>query len=332
MDNRTAHQAGQQERLPRSHHRLVLRERHRAGEDRSDSPPRGTPRSDCPAPPRSAAARPSPTPSVLRNSPPRPCGTPQARQPRSPPPSENAGTTTMRDLRLTLDLPHGWTATGTSTFAKVEPGKTVSTKLAGDTGRLGEAGEFHLAPRRVVPGARERLQEQHGGDRTVALRIVVPGSECGRRERCVDVCPGQLRRIRQQLQRRSTRGRRLHAGRDGHRAGRRIHLANRCTGHTEPGEEPAGTDPGLRHRNASGSARRGRQPERERQCHRHLYRRIRVAGPTPATELVLPGPDNRRRQTRGVGEGPVHAGRSGQHHNGLQGLLHRRTHWIPARQ
>lgn len=42
----------------------------------------------------------------------------------------NAGTTTMRDVQLALDLPAGWTATGTSTFAKVDPGQTVSTKLA----------------------------------------------------------------------------------------------------------------------------------------------------------------------------------------------------------
>jgi alpha-glucosidase len=42
----------------------------------------------------------------------------------------NSGTTTMRDVRLALNLPTGWTATGTSTFAKVDPGKTVTTKLA----------------------------------------------------------------------------------------------------------------------------------------------------------------------------------------------------------
>ena len=43
---------------------------------------------------------------------------------------KNAGTTAMRDVRLALDLPDGWTATGASTFVKVDPGKTVSTKLA----------------------------------------------------------------------------------------------------------------------------------------------------------------------------------------------------------
>ncbi|TDO50824.1 alpha-glucosidase (family GH31 glycosyl hydrolase) [Kribbella sp. VKM Ac-2527] len=42
---------------------------------------------------------------------------------------KNAGTTTMRDVRLVPNLPAGWTSTGTSTFAAVEPGKSVTTKL-----------------------------------------------------------------------------------------------------------------------------------------------------------------------------------------------------------
>ncbi|TDU89268.1 alpha-glucosidase (family GH31 glycosyl hydrolase) [Kribbella voronezhensis] len=41
----------------------------------------------------------------------------------------NAGTTTMRDVRLALNLPAGWTASGSNTFAAVDPGKTVTTKL-----------------------------------------------------------------------------------------------------------------------------------------------------------------------------------------------------------
>jgi alpha-glucosidase len=42
---------------------------------------------------------------------------------------KNAGTTTMRDVRLVPNLPAGWAATGSSMFAKVDPGKTVTTKL-----------------------------------------------------------------------------------------------------------------------------------------------------------------------------------------------------------
>ncbi len=87
------------------------------------------PRSGCPEPLRSAAAR--------------PCmdtfGTPELVTPslwNAPGQAtevtatfHNAGTTTMRDVRLALDLPEGWTASGSSTFAKVDPGKTVTTKL-----------------------------------------------------------------------------------------------------------------------------------------------------------------------------------------------------------
>ncbi|WP_328989103.1 NPCBM/NEW2 domain-containing protein [Kribbella sp. NBC_01245] len=42
----------------------------------------------------------------------------------------NGGTTTMRDVRLGFEPPAGWTSTGQGTFATVEPGQTVTAKLA----------------------------------------------------------------------------------------------------------------------------------------------------------------------------------------------------------
>ncbi|GAB2630278.1 hypothetical protein GCM10009743_00880 [Kribbella swartbergensis] len=41
----------------------------------------------------------------------------------------NDSTTTMRDVHLDVKVPSGWTVTGQNTFAIVDPGKTVSTKL-----------------------------------------------------------------------------------------------------------------------------------------------------------------------------------------------------------
>ncbi len=69
----------------------------------------------------------------------------------------NAGTTTMRDVRLALNLPAGWTATGTSTFAKVEPGQDRHHEARGDPSCRSETGQLHSATRRVVQGARRHL-------------------------------------------------------------------------------------------------------------------------------------------------------------------------------
>ncbi len=41
----------------------------------------------------------------------------------------NGSTTTARDVRLDVQVPSGWTVTGSNTFAGVAPGKTVTTKL-----------------------------------------------------------------------------------------------------------------------------------------------------------------------------------------------------------
>jgi hypothetical protein len=41
----------------------------------------------------------------------------------------NGSTTTMRDVHLELQVPTGWTVSGADTFASVEPGATVTTKL-----------------------------------------------------------------------------------------------------------------------------------------------------------------------------------------------------------
>ena len=41
----------------------------------------------------------------------------------------NGSKTTMRNVRLDVQAPTGWTVTGQNTFATVQPGQTVTTKL-----------------------------------------------------------------------------------------------------------------------------------------------------------------------------------------------------------
>ena len=56
----------------------------------------------------------------------------------------NGSSTTMRDVTLSFALPDGWTATGASTFAQVEPGRTVSTTLAVTPGADVQPASFTL--------------------------------------------------------------------------------------------------------------------------------------------------------------------------------------------
>ena len=221
----------------------------------------------------------------------------------------NGTTTTARDVRLDVQVPSGWTVTGSNTFAGVAPGKTVTTKL-----QVTPAADVKPASFTLELKASYVAQGKSYTNSAVAT-AQLPYASLSQAANVVGIsdaatyAQGNFDGSGDSYNGEALATAGYTPGCHGHRPGRAVHLADRSARNAQPGEEPAGPDPGLRHRFASRPAGRGRESQRPRHGDDHLHRRLRVPGHVPATELVLPGPGDRWRQTRGVGEGPLHTSR-----------------------
>ena len=108
----------------------------------------------------------------------------------------NGSTTTMRNVKLTLSCRPAGPSPARTRSPAVRSGQDRHDQAAGHSRRRRQTRELHPVARASLCCRRQELREHRGGDSAVAVRIVVAGSQRGRHHRRDDLCPGQLRRVR----------------------------------------------------------------------------------------------------------------------------------------